>query len=96
MGTIINQFWIAANVIFNTQTGATDQVLMLVNRATDATIFTTQAEAENYYRFVAVRAPNISWTLEAPIPQRPQGWVIRGQQLVQTSVVPPFHHGPVG
>jgi len=92
---IVNNLWIAANIIFDLATGKTSQVLMLVNRPTDATIFTTQAEAQNYFSFVAIRAPHISWVLEPPTPQRPQGWVIRGQQ-VQPTPATPFFHGPVG
>ncbi len=91
---IVNQFWVAANIIFDLATGKTNQVLMLVNRPIDATIFVTQSEAQNYFSFVSLRAQNITWYLEGPTPQRPQGWVIRGQQVQQTQ--PPFHHGPVG
>lgn len=79
---ITNVFWIAANILFETATGKTTQVLMLVNRESDATIFTTQQEAEKYFSFVQVRAAQIVWYLDPPKPQRPQGWVIRGQQTV--------------
>ena len=50
--TIVNNFWIAANIIFDLGTGKTSQVLMLVNQPTDATIFPTETEARNYYSFV--------------------------------------------
>lgn len=90
---IVSNLWIAANIIFDLATGKTSQVLMLVNRPTDATIFTTQTEAQNYFTFVSMRAPHISWFLEAPTPQRPQGWVIRGQQ-VQPTPPPLFPHVP--
>jgi hypothetical protein len=87
---VFNQFWIAANIIFDLATGKTSQVLMLVNRPTDATIFASEPDAQNYYNFVIMRAQNIQWFLEGPTPQRPQGWVIRGQQVMQTQpVLPP-------
>ncbi len=79
-----NRFWIAANILFDTATGETRQVLMLVNRESDATIFDTEPEALNFLSFVKVRAPQIQWFLDAPTPVRPQGWVIRGVQSKAT------------
>ncbi len=78
--TTTNQFWIAANIIFDMGTGATREVMMLVNREIDATIFGTEAEARLFFDFVCVRAQHIQWFLDPPTPQRPQGWVIRGLQ----------------
>jgi len=75
-----NTFWIAANIIFDLGTGATRQVLMLVNRDSDATIFLTEIEAKGYFSFVKNRATHIEWFLDSPTPQRPKGWVIRGVQ----------------
>jgi hypothetical protein len=77
-----NTFWIAANIIFDLGTGATRQVLMLVNRDSDATIFLTESEAKGYLSFVKNRATHIEWFLDPPIPQR-QGWVIRGVQTTK-------------
>jgi hypothetical protein len=80
MAVTINQFWIAANIIFEIGTGATKQVLMLVNHASDATIFGTEKEAQEYFVFVKNRAQHIEWFLDAPSIARPKGWVIRGIQ----------------
>ena len=84
---MMNTFWIAANIIFDLSTGTTKQVLMLVNRADDATVFSSEKEAETYLNFVQVRAPNIRWVIEiptpliaTPMPQKPQGYLIRGVQ----------------
>lgn len=79
-----NIFWIAANIIINTTTGETNQVLMLVNRDSDATVFDTQAEAMNYLQFIKMRVSHIQWFLDSPTPQKPHGWVIRG---IQTKTV---------
>jgi hypothetical protein len=85
-----NQFWIAANIIFDLETGKTTQVLMLVNRESDATVFETQEEARNYFSFVKRRAQHIQWFLDEASPRagqrvlpQPQGWVIRGIQTTQ-------------
>ncbi len=75
-----NVFWIAANIIFELGTGKTTDVLMLVNRAEDATVFATEGEAHTYLSFVQSRAPRIQWSIETPTPQRPQGYLIRGIQ----------------
>jgi hypothetical protein len=79
-----NKFWIAANIIFDLNTGATSQVLMLVNRELDATIFETEKDAQVYVSFVEHRARNIKWHLD-PSSQRP-GWVIRGLQTTEGSL----------
>lgn len=82
MPLVTNQFWIAANIIFDVSTGDRRNVLMLVNRPDDATVFPSEADARRYFMFVTPRAPEIQWSLEPPNPQRPQGWVIRGLQSV--------------
>ncbi|MGA2904210.1 MAG: hypothetical protein ABSD98_10290 [Candidatus Korobacteraceae bacterium] len=74
-----NTFWIAANIIFEMATGKTSEVLMLVSRESDATVFATEREAETFLRFVEVRAQTIRWFLDPPTPQRPN-YVIRGEQ----------------
>jgi hypothetical protein len=78
--TVTSVFWIAGNIIFDLGTGKTTNVLMLVNRESDATIF-AENDARTYLSFVAQRAPQIQWYLDSPKPQRPQGWVIRGVQV---------------
>jgi hypothetical protein len=84
MPVVTNRFWIAANIIFNTNTGATNNVLMLVNRESDATIFAA-TDAEKYFAFVSSRAKDIQWFLDPPTIQRPQGFVIRGTQTVNVT-----------
>jgi hypothetical protein len=76
-----NTLWIAANLIFDLDTGKTSNVLMLVNQESDATIFKDLSEGQKYLSFVQVRAGSIQWFLDPPIPQRPQGYVIRGVQI---------------
>ena len=63
-----NTFWVAANIIFDLRTGATTQVLMLVNRESDATIFETENEAQTYLSFNIPRAayPMVSGTAHPP------------------------------
>lgn len=77
-----NVFWVAANILFDMNTGKRTDVLMLVSRETDATIFNTEQEATGYLAFIQHRAQHIQWFLDAPTPQRPLGWVIRGVQTV--------------
>ena len=84
--TTVNTFWVAANVMFDLGTGETKQVLLLVNKVEDATIFTSQ-DAANYLNFVAVRAQNIVWTIEPLIerntlPRLDSRFVIKGVQHV--------------
>lgn len=79
-----NTFWIAANIIFDLTNGDTRQVFMLVNTVEAASIFTTHQEALTAFSFVQARAQNIQWFLDPPIPQRPQGWTIRGVQVITT------------
>lgn len=73
-----NTLWIAANIIFDLETGKTTQVLMLVNREEDATVF-SQKDADTYLYFVGNRAKNIKWSLEKS-KERPNMLVIRGVQ----------------
>jgi hypothetical protein len=75
-------FWIAANIVIEMATGKTSDVLMLVNRPGDATIFSTENEAETYLSFVESRVPRIRWFIDAPTPQTPEGYVIRGVQTI--------------
>jgi hypothetical protein len=80
---VTNIFWIAGNIIFDLNTGKASSVLMLVNRESDATVFSEQ-DAHAYFSFIRQRAQSIEWFLERS-PQRalgPEGWVIRGVQTV--------------
>ncbi len=61
--TSTNTFYIAANIIFDLGTGETKQVLMLVNKSEDASIFTPE-DAQNYLNFVQARARHIIWSIE--------------------------------
>jgi hypothetical protein len=65
---IANTYYIAANIIFDVTTGETKQVLMLVNKPEDATIFAYGA-AENYANFIRVRAQKIVWSVEPVKPK---------------------------
>lgn len=79
-----NIFWIGANLLFDTHTGATNQVLMFVHQEEAASTF-TENDASKYLSFVSVRAerldPSIRWFVEKSrlVPQR---WMIRGEQDV--------------
>jgi hypothetical protein len=80
MPPIINNFWIAANIIFDLETGKTTQVLMLVSREADATIF-NEKDAVLYLGFVERRATHVKWRMEKS--RDPVGmFVIRGEQNV--------------
>ena len=59
-----NTFYIAANIIFDLSTGETKNVLMLVNKSEDASIFSA-TDAQNYANFVKARSPKIIWSVEA-------------------------------
>jgi hypothetical protein len=59
----VNAFWVAANIMFDLETGAKKQILLLVNRVEDATVFTLE-DAQNYLAFVSRRATNIHWSVE--------------------------------
>lgn len=84
-------FYIAFNLIFDLDTGGTKRVLMLVNKAEDATVFASN-DAQNYLNFISARAQNIQWTIEQlrspqPLPflrstGESQGFVIKGVQYV--------------
>jgi hypothetical protein len=85
-------FYVAFNIIFDLETGATKRVLLLVNKVEDATVFGEQ-ESQNYFNFVSMRAPNMQWTVEALMPSpllpsvlfkehSPQRYVIKGVQYV--------------
>ena len=77
----INNLYIAANIIFDLETGKTTQVLMFVTRESDATFFKKE-DAELYLSFVKQRAPkNIQWTI-FQTNQRTGMFVIQGVQHV--------------
>jgi hypothetical protein len=57
-----NTFYIALNIIFDLATGESKNVLMLVNKAEDASSFSA-LDAENYLKFVSARAPRIIWEI---------------------------------
>jgi hypothetical protein len=65
----VNTFWVAANVLFDLGTGKKNEVLMLVNKVEDATLFSFQ-DAQNYYKFISERASNIMWSVEPLPPDR--------------------------
>ena len=78
----INNLFVAANIIFDLETGKTTQVLMFVTREGDATYFTKQ-DADDYLSFVKRRAPNnIVWSIH-PTNQRPGMFIIQGEQHVE-------------
>jgi hypothetical protein len=58
-----NTFYIALNIIFDLATGEARNVLMLVNKPEQASIFST-TDAENYKNFVSARASKIVWSVE--------------------------------
>jgi hypothetical protein len=73
-----NTFWVAANILFDLETGKKTEVLLLVNREGDATYF-TRADAETFKGFVERRATNIHWYIDSTN-QRTGMFVIRGVQ----------------
>ena len=82
MSAITNQFWVAANIILDLGTGGRSNVLMLVSNEREATVFDLINDATTYFEFVKRKAPEIYWSLEPPTPQRPQGYIIRGVQVI--------------
>jgi hypothetical protein len=80
MGAMTNTFWVAANVLFDLETGRTTDVLLLVNTEKDATTFTPE-DADTYFSFVQRRRPKLQWSLEASR-ERPGMRVIKGVQIV--------------
>ncbi len=75
-----NTLWVAANILFDLETGKTTQVLLLASREQDATTF-TKKDAELYFNFVKSRARLINWSVERSS-QRPETFVIKGTQDV--------------
>ncbi len=75
-----NNLWVAANILFDLETGKKTEVLLLAPREADATYF-SKADAELYMNFVKQRARNIEWTIY-PTNQRPGMFVIQGVQHV--------------
>jgi hypothetical protein len=89
-----NTFYIAANIIFDLATGEAKQVLMLVNKAEDASTFNSE-DAQNNLNFVRQRARGIIWSIDqlSPDPTRVFGgplfsleqsprFIIKGVQYV--------------
>jgi len=76
--------------MFDLGTGEKKEVLLLVNRVEDATVF-SEFDAKSYMAFVSRRATNISWSMEG-YPSHPWGvikplgqpntFVIKGLQYV--------------
>jgi hypothetical protein len=71
--------------MFDLGTGEKKEILLLVNKIVDATVFTEQ-DAQRYAQFVAARASNIAWQVE-PLTtghnlQRLGRFVIKGVQYV--------------
>lgn len=85
-----NTFWIAANIIFDIKSGSAKEVLMLVNKIEDASVFSRE-QSEIYYTFVTMRSRNIAWSVESyPPPDifttgdfKPGQFVIKGVQNVR-------------
>jgi hypothetical protein len=77
---MINTFWIAANIIYDLNTGKKSDVLMLVNEERHATYFKKE-DAPHYLDFVKTRSPEIQWFID-PTNQRAGMFVIRGVQNV--------------
>jgi len=71
--------------MFDLGTGEKKEILLLVNKVEDATVFTEQ-DAQRYVQFVAVRASNIAWSVERLTIghnlQRLGRFVIKGVQYV--------------
>jgi len=65
--------------MFDLGTGDTKEILLLVNKVEDATVF-TQHDAMSYLNFVSVRAQKIIWTVEPA--RRADRFVIKGVQYV--------------
>lgn len=78
----INNLFVAANIIFDLETGKSTQVLMFVTREGDATYFSKE-DADLYLGFVKVRAPkDIKWDIHQTN-QRPGKYIIQGVQHVE-------------
>jgi hypothetical protein len=79
-----NTFYIAANILFDLETGKTTQVLLLATREEDATYF-TEPDADTYLVFVRSRAERVSkntvWSKQKTN-QRTGMFVIQGVQNV--------------
>jgi hypothetical protein len=75
-----NTLWVAANIMFDLETGKTTQVLLLSPRESDATTF-KEDDAKLYLEFVQRRAPLIKFGLWSSV-ERPGLFVIRGIQDV--------------
>jgi hypothetical protein len=77
-------FWVGANIIFDPQTGAANQVLLFVYREEDASVFTFE-DATSFLAFIKPRAERISAAVRFEIVESKtvlQRWVIKGEQDV--------------
>jgi hypothetical protein len=81
-----NTFYIAANIIFDIATGETRNVLMLVNKPEDASIFSV-TDAQNYVNFVKARASKIIWTVETVTSTKGPSDLWRMQSLGQQFII---------
>ena len=82
-----SHFWVAGDVLINTATGATQEVLRLVHSSSEASTFGEQT-ATNVMNFVASRVNNLQSRnpvkFEIEPSEVPQGlWVIHGIQGVE-------------
>jgi hypothetical protein len=76
-----NTLFIAANILFDLETGKATQVFMFVTREDDATLFSKE-DAAFFLHFVKQRAPkNIQWATLAAT-QRTGMFIIQGVQNV--------------
>jgi hypothetical protein len=75
-----NTFYLAANIMFDLDTGKKTNVLLLANSEGDATYF-TEPDARSYMAFVQGRSPEIKWTITRSN-QRLDMYVIKGVQNV--------------
>ena len=76
----VNTFYIAANIMFDLETGKTNQVFLLSSLEAEATPF-SQSDADMYIKFVKQRARNIDWSI-VPSVERPGMFLIKGVQYV--------------
>lgn len=44
--TTVNTFWVAANIMFDLGTGEKKEILLMVNKVEDATVFITEQDAD--------------------------------------------------
>jgi hypothetical protein len=76
-----NTFYIAVNIIFDLATGETKNVLMLVNKPEDASVFNA-VDAQNYANFVKHRASKIIWSVEQLTSANAYADILGGQRFI--------------